>query len=294
MYRILSFDGGGIRGILSARIVERLGEARPGFAAKTDMFAGTSTGSILALALAKGLSAHDIVELYEDTGPHIFSHRDFWDRFALDELRRADYAAEPLKRALKGSYGDTLVGDLGADILVPALNISRWRPKFFNKDDDSWTLWEVGLASAAAPTYLPGFTGPDGCCYADGGLFANNPAPFAITETQIKGLRLDSVVMLSLGTGAFRPAIQAADGMDWGIYQWALDPGLLMPAVFDAPVMAATTSAERILGDRFRRIQPQLQKPVDLDETGKIDELLAEADDLDLRPTLDWVDEHWL
>lgn len=296
MHRVLSLDGGGIRGILTARILNRIEDARPGLLANCDCFAGTSTGSVLALALAKGLKPEVIVTLYQTRGPAIFAPRDFLDRItSLDEIRRADFDPGPLKAALQRSFGNAVIGDLEKDILVPAMNLSKWRPKFFNRDDADWALWEVALASGAAPTYFPAFCGPDGCFYADGGLFANNPADRAITEAQMSGVPLGEVVMLSLGTGAYpRPLPRDAGDMDWGYWQWGIDPGTLLPAIFDTPVMASTTTAARLLGGRFRRIQPQLPEPIDLADVSKIPALLRTADEMDLTPVLGWLDEHWM
>ena len=71
-YRILSLDGGGIRGVLTARVIERLVEKKPDLLDKFDMVAGTSTGAILACGLASGRGPREIIELYEQKGPSIF------------------------------------------------------------------------------------------------------------------------------------------------------------------------------------------------------------------------------
>lgn len=84
---ILSLDGGGIRGVLTAKILERLEAACP-FLDRVELVAGTSTGGILALGLARGLTPSALVELYRTEGPRIFDHRDALDRLAgpADEL----------------------------------------------------------------------------------------------------------------------------------------------------------------------------------------------------------------
>ena len=73
-YRILSLDGGGIRGVLTARLLERLAAAHPEFLPSVDLFAGTSTGALLAVALAKGRTPAELVQLYRKNGPRIFGH----------------------------------------------------------------------------------------------------------------------------------------------------------------------------------------------------------------------------
>jgi len=67
-YRILSLDGGGIRGYLTILLLERLEEKCPGFLEQIDLFAGASTGSIIALALAHGKSPTEVRKLYERYG----------------------------------------------------------------------------------------------------------------------------------------------------------------------------------------------------------------------------------
>jgi len=72
-FNILSLDGGGVRGAFTAGCLLRLEEECPGFLRSFDLIAGTSTGSIIALCLAKGISITDIGEQYRDACPHIFN-----------------------------------------------------------------------------------------------------------------------------------------------------------------------------------------------------------------------------
>ena len=77
-FRIVSLDGGGIRGVLTAALLERLDIEQPGFLAQVDLYAGTSTGGILALALASGLTPTEARNLYERLGAKVFKDS-FWD-----------------------------------------------------------------------------------------------------------------------------------------------------------------------------------------------------------------------
>ena len=79
--RILSLDGGGIRGVLTARVLERLDQACPGFMGHVDVIAGTSTGGIQALKLASGGKVTELVGLYQQRGRDIFRPRDWLDVF---------------------------------------------------------------------------------------------------------------------------------------------------------------------------------------------------------------------
>jgi predicted acylesterase/phospholipase RssA len=77
--RILSLDGGGIRGVVTARLLERIEKACPGFMKHVDVIAGASTGGIQALKLASGGKVTDLVGLYKNRGKDIFKPRDFLD-----------------------------------------------------------------------------------------------------------------------------------------------------------------------------------------------------------------------
>ncbi|RLE25469.1 MAG: hypothetical protein DRJ65_07665, partial [Acidobacteria bacterium] len=96
-YRIVSLDGGGIRGIVTVEILRRLA-ATPGlehFLRRADLFAGTSTGGLLALALAKGEPLEAIRDFYVDDGPDIFDDSWLDDLLDLGKLRGADYKISP-------------------------------------------------------------------------------------------------------------------------------------------------------------------------------------------------------
>jgi predicted acylesterase/phospholipase RssA len=235
-----------------------------------------------------------IRELYQACGKDVFAPRDFLDRLSsLDEITRANYSPEPLKKAIEGTFGEKTVGGLSKSVLVPAMNLSLWKTKFFDNEDKDWCLWEVAMASGSAPTYFPAFCGPDGYWYCDGGIFANNPIDRAVTQAQILGYLLGEVVALSVGTGSFHKKLPRGE-MDWGLYQWGIEPGALFPAIFDTPVMAASTSVAKLLGSRFHRIQPQLPREIDLADASAMDELVELADAVDLDHTLEWADANLL
>src|ERR1700745_3560277 len=123
--RILSMDGGGIRGIIPARILERIEEATEKSA--SDLFhliAGTSTGGILGCGLAEGKPARDIADLYADRGGEIF-HRSLWDKVTtIDGLSNPDYDAGPMETSLAQELGETwLSGGRGAELMVPSYAI---------------------------------------------------------------------------------------------------------------------------------------------------------------------------
>src|SRR4051812_21987772 len=106
-YRIVSFDGGGIRGLLTTTVLERLDAALPGWFGRADLLAGNSTGGIIALGLASGLSAASLSQLYYDKGQVIFN--DSWADNLRDigRMTGAQYSNRGLRRVLTETLDPT-------------------------------------------------------------------------------------------------------------------------------------------------------------------------------------------
>jgi len=301
-YRILSLDGGGIRGLLTSRLLERIEAASPGFLGSIDLFAGTSTGAILALALASGRKPARISKLYRDHGAEIFDQTLFDALGDVDKIVRADYDGAPLKRTLQDEFGNRRLGDLRRKVLVSAFDLDSgeprggvrsWKPKFFHNfveatDDRDQLLVDVAMRSCAAPTYFPVYQG-----FVDGGVVANNPSMCALAQALHKptgGQTPGKVVLLSLGTGA-NPRYLGADDESWGYVQWA--PHFLS-MMFEGPSGIADFECQQILGARYRRINPVLPEKIGLDAFDKCDDLEQLADGVDLRQLSRWVDHYFI
>src|SRR6266540_4072860 len=189
-FRVLSVDGGGYLGLATAAFlgsVERHFGTRA--ADRFDLFCGTSTGAIIALALAAGKTADEVLSLYETLGRQVF-----WNPWRIIHILRkvcglfsARYSNKPLATALQQAFGNTSLGDLrqrGKLVLITAFNVSTGRPRLFKTDhspglttDAAYLVRDVALASAAAPTYLPmvALRSPTAGVieiFCDGGVFA--------------------------------------------------------------------------------------------------------------------------
>jgi uncharacterized protein len=247
--RILSIDGGGIRGIIPAMVLARLEQetGRP-VASLFDLVAGTSTGGIIALALTMGRdgapawSAQDLVELYEKEGQAIFQ-RSVWHRvFSAGEVFDERYPSEGIEGVLERYFGDARLKDALVPVIVPAYDIEARRPFFFKSAyaradaERDHPLRTVARATSAAPTYFEPLqldtAGPT--TLVDGGVFANNPAMCAWAELSSGGVPADAKV-LSLGTGELTRPIHYEDARDWGLLGWAKPVlGVVMDGVSDA------------------------------------------------------------
>src|SRR5262249_35502131 len=141
-YHILSIDGGGIRGLLSAILLERLEAAVPGFLAKVDLFAGTSTGAILALGLACGVTPTQARGLYEERGPEVFADSVLDNVRDLGNALGAQYSNGNLKKVLGDYFGARTLADIPHKVLISAFDLDNgpanpaplrtWKPKFFH------------------------------------------------------------------------------------------------------------------------------------------------------------------
>jgi patatin-like phospholipase/acyl hydrolase len=307
-YRILSIDGGGIRGIVTTVMMQRL-QSTPGlggFLDTVDLIAGTSTGGLLSLGIAHGLGLEEIRDLYVNDGPEIFD--DSWIDNLLDlgKLRGADYKIAPMRRVFKKVLGEeTTLGRLRKRVLITAFDMDNedsdvlnrsWKPKLFHNfpgdgNDRHELAYKVGIYTAAAPTYFPSVDG-----YIDGGVYANNPAMCALAQTQDKRYRptpaLDEIVLLSLGTGRSLFYIRGKT-LDWGYAQW-IKP--LISLMLDGISGIADYQCQQMLRRRYHRLAPVFPPDVSIpmDDVEKIPYMIEFAEGLDLRSTVRWMRRHWV
>lgn len=281
---ILSVDGGGVRGMLTAKLIARIETELPGWTKQVDLFAGASTGAIIALALAYGLSPLDVLEFYRAQLPAIFKQS--WRR-RFTTLWRAKYDNTALIAALEGVFGESTVDQLEKDVLIATyyLGVSKpiFRParaKFYDRNNTRLRIADLALWSGSAPTYFPSADR-----HVDGGLSANNSAVCAMAYQENKGTPLSEMSVLSLGTGAFPVVLE---GGDRGLTYWGQN--LLVPFV-DGSVDVADFQARQFLGAEgtYHRLQPKLYEEIELDDVSKLDYLMEWADQVDLQPTIDWI-----
>jgi uncharacterized protein len=215
-FRILSIDGGGVRGILPAAILARLEERHLGGASAGDYFdliTGTSTGGIIALGLAIGKTAKSILDLYMMRGEEVFPSLT-WDFMKLRACWRFirsfhhhSYNSDALRRYLHDFFGDITLGETRRRLCIPSFDGFTEVYIFKTPHHPDYKLdWHeqaltVAMATAAAPTYLPVYR-DRGRFFADGGVWANDPIMIGLVDA-LSCNKLDrrQVHILSLGTG---------------------------------------------------------------------------------------------
>lgn len=305
-YRVVPIDGGGIRGLVTTVILQRI-IATPGLENlldTIDLIAGTSTGGLLALGIAHQLDLARIREVYIDKGPEIFDDSWLDDLNDLGKLRGADYDIKPLRRELRRLFGNATLGDLKKRVLITTFDLDNeaskpedrtWKPKLFHNfpgpnNDRGSLAADVGLYTSAAPTYFPSVDG-----YIDGGVYAGNPAMCALAQTQDRRYNptpsLDEVLVFSLGTGTSLQYIKGKTH-DWGYAQWVKP---LVSLMLDGTAGIADYQCKQILGDRYHRLAPvfPVGKTVPMDDIDKIPYMVEFAEAWPIDDTIDWLKKTW-
>ncbi len=288
-FRILSLDGGGIRGVFPATVLAELERRFCGarrVAEYFDLIAGTSTGGILALGLGAGRSAAELERLYIDRGPEIFPERGrsfagrvkslFQDGMQF-LLYRYDRTA--IIKVISDTLGDKLFGESTNRLCIPAFDGKHSEVFVYKtphhsdyKFDRFEQMRNVALATSAAPTFFQPFKS-GGYQLVDGGVWANNPVMLAVIEALICfDINPTQIDVLTIGCGEDPYPVKARHTAFGGSLFWA-------DAIFAAmrlQSMAATSQARLLLGPpSVVRLLPQnFTPPIALDDSRRAIELL--------------------
>lgn len=285
LHKILSIDGGGIRGIIPAIILAEI-ERRSGQPIVTlfDLIAGSSTGAILAMGLTvpdeqgnPRFTAEEMARLYETEGATIFS-RTMWRRMqSLNSITTVKYPATGIDSVLDYCFGDHNLSDSLGNVLITSYEIQRRQPWFFrsrkarNASTCDFKMHDVVRASTSAPTYFEPaqIFHPDADSYfalIDGAMQANNPALCAYVEARDKNPQTNDFLMLSLGTGDTKEPIDFEDARSWGLAGWSQH---MMDIVFDAMSSTVDYQIRRLLpicrdgNQHYYRFQTRLDSASD-------------------------------
>jgi uncharacterized protein len=287
--RILSIDGGGIRGIIPTMVLQAiLGKTKAQDA--FHLIAGTSTGGIIACGLAKPnpLSLDQILSLYVDHGYNIFN-KDAENR--LHTVAGPRYQPDALVSQLQAELADTYLSDVkNTELLVPSYAIRLPEPDeygntaasmFFRSwqarglllsgqpaDKYDFKLAEIARATSAAPTYFPpaAIHNKAGQAFTmiDGGVFANNPTICAMVEAYHL-YHSTEFLIVSLGTGMMPSQIDANAAASWGDIAWASP---IISILMDGNAQTVAFEIDELLGeDQYTRLDVSLTSPTPQGET---------------------------
>lgn len=307
--RVLSLDGGGIRGYLTAQILVEIEQylnsttnSQQPLGERFDFIVGTSTGGLIALGLAVGKTAEEILSFYKKFAKKVFDKKE--QRSWIWSLLNPKFDGNNLKTFLEAelfnekkllsdiSSPNVAVTSVALDTGMLRKHASNYLPLHAGRMGE--TLVNCALATTAAPTFFPVLENTEySSDLIDGGLVANNPAMIALidackilakADAQPKAEReyATQVKMVSVGTGQVRPLpYYCAKGMDFFLsnIQRMRQGGLLHWA---KPISEVFLSSQSALAEfqmnfflpreNYFRINPQIH-PIGLDEVDRMEEL---------------------
>lgn len=287
-FRILTLDGGGLRGTFTAAVLAKwddmLGKSGANsFVSHFDLVAGTSTGAILAIGLALGMAPRDVLKFYQEQGPQIFPKNR-----KLRHWLKSKHDSSTLRGLLESVYGAKKISeDSLCRLVIPTVRARHGQAESIvtahSPDRTAFrdiSAVDAALASAAAPTYFDesvwdGPIAPE--AFLDGGIWANNPILPAVAEA-VRYLKvpLDRIDVLSVGT--LESEFDFTESLGKGRAGWALESADLF---FSAQEHGAMILAESFLGPtRHLRINQQIPAEIKLDDAAAIERMVTRGNDM--------------
>jgi patatin-like phospholipase/acyl hydrolase len=301
-FRILSIDGGGIRSLYTAVLLNRIAEQVPSIFEQTQFFAGSSTGSILSMGLAFGLPAAELVEIMRAYG-QVVLHKSLAQN--IGQVISAKFNIMDLHKLMTPYFGAAVLLDLAKrhskNVLTPAFDLDgkiddvrTWKPKIFHnftgpQADDGEMVVDVVTRSCAMPIEFASYQG-----YIDGSIVAANPSMLALTQAidrETGRQNLPNIRLLSISSGYF-PRFIGGTEHDWGLGRWSF---VLSPLMIDSQMGISNYQCQQLLGPlRYQRLAPLLPKPVGTTDADQMPELMEFAKEVDIEPTVEWIQRRYL
>jgi len=286
--RIATFDGGGIRGVATLEILKSLEcDTQIAMHEDFDVFAGTSTGAIIAVSLAVGIPIDEMIDYYVTMSSTVFSDGSY-------SIFNPKYDREKLRLSLIGileKYGyneESTLAELPKKVVIPTVRLDdpklgRWRMEIrenFTIAGGKNRIIDSILESTAAPTY---FSSYENC--VDGGIAINDPGLAAYScAYHPLGIEKNGLSLLSIGTGYYKKYYQGDES--WGFLGW-LNPATWWKSQGSAPLISLILDVEDqvpqqllsiVLPDSYMKIDFPLTHEVALDDYKNIDFLIKETD----------------
>lgn len=281
-FNILSLSGGGIRGVFTASalaqfetyIAEQKGltgaaAEEYSIAKHFDMICGTSIGGIIALGLAKGLTAREILQTMLAHRLTIFPKKISW-LSNIERLFHPLYKSQPLEDVLELLFQATTIGELDKYVLVPAISLTNGQIRAFKtphhphlRTDYKLSVVDVALATSAAPTYFPVHQIEDER-FVDGGLAANSPVLMGLIEAQYYlGHALSDVYVMQVGTMGSRQTSDHSENRNGGYWKtWEKGKGIIELAMSTTETLHNFLAGKMLVeSDRLLNIdEPPVEK----------------------------------
>ncbi len=262
-FRIFSFDGGGIRGLFQACFLERAQQLNPLLRSEACLYAGTSTGAIVATGLALGKSPCEMVEIYRELGPALFGkRRSLWKRCRGEPA----YSSEKLREFLEQHFDKRRFGECKPQTLATAVSLLDYRLKVFDSadfTDAERSVVDVLLSTSAAPTFFRPHTFDSREWYLDGGLACNNPAAESLRVAK-KFVEPSQVWIMSVGTCCQPMTNVPSRFIHKTKLGWARP---VIEACMESSTRLVDRTCKELLDDqRYLTINPKLDVEIQLDD----------------------------
>lgn len=263
--KVLSIDGGGIRGIIPAIILAELQkQLGKNLWEAFDLIAGTSTGGIIALGI--GTRGHngqpytpdELLDLYVQNGPAIFKKNFLTPE---KEVLFPKYSPDGLEKVLAEFFQATEFKTALTPLLISSYDLQGQLPFFFkshriaSNPNYNWPVTSIARATSAAPTYFPPLhltRGAEDYALVDGGVFVNNPSMAAYAEARSLYPDFAECVVVSVGTGDRQDSISYAAAKEWGLLGWAKQ---IVPVFMDSVSEAVDYQLSQMPGCTYHRLQ---------------------------------------
>lgn len=294
-FNILSFDGGGLRGALSIKLLERIQNKIPNIVKDSNMISGTSTGSLIALGLAYGMSPNEVSKLYSKENVNYIFDKPY------SQILRPKYDNKNLKEMLLSIFPENLkLKDLGKIVIIPTFYLgdkdNSWKAIFYNNmpnsETEDYRVVDVAMASSAAPVFFPSYES-----HIDGGIIANDPSLASIIYSidEELGKKINQIRLLSFGTGYCYNSIKD-DTSKWGAIEWVTskEPDLpIIALTLEGNSQLSQTFSKKLLNSNYYRVNPKMNKDISMDDTKSIEYLLKLANEYDIKECINWINNKW-
>ncbi len=272
-FKILSLNGGGIRGIFQAVLLKKIQENinEPLFK-YFDLISGTSTGAIVGASVACGIDINRVVDLYKTHGPDIFKSK------PLSGFKKGPrYNQDVLIKQLNEIFTTKQLRDANTKLLIPAVSIDQYSHRVFTNfaedspNDKNLQISDVVLSSTSAPTYFKPCK-PNGQerSYLDGGLWANSPTTIALLyANKYLDIPLQNIKVLSIGTGEF-PNGKTPDYFNNLRPLSVSSIQTILNLMFNSQASFSDQYSKNILGkEKYIFINPKLEENISFDDVKK-------------------------
>ncbi len=309
-YTIMSFCGGGIRGLASVTMLQQLSSQFPNLIKGTNMLAGTSTGAGIAAALANGVSPEVLIERFKIEEAAFFE-------FSGDQPTEPAYNVSTFATSMQKLYKTQTLNDLlPRNILMTAFNVgdtasnTGWSPMLFNNFPASTNGGTSVADAVVASGAMPGMFGSyQGC--VDGAFVNHDPTLAAIALAVASGVALTDIVAICFGTGFMQNSLGSATAT-WGAEQWQngdpQNPYNVPPLLIEgtpSPILnislngtsstLMTQLCTMMLGPLYASLNPTLARFIPENDTSPadLDYLVSQAQAVDFSAAENLIQNHW-